>query len=102
MRTDRRRQTHARRAASAAVTVLCLVAAQARGAQVVAGDLLAVLAERSIVRLAADGGIEPLFSTTGLQTLYGIAVERSGRVLALAVGGGTQLVRIDPADGSAA
>lgn len=104
MQIDPMRRRRSWRAAISACSFTALCLTPARAAQLAAGDLLAVLAEQSVVRLHFDGGVESLFSTTGsgLGTLYGIAVERSGRVLALAVGGGTQLVRVDPADGSAA
>ena len=92
------------RAALLAATAAAAVFApdSARAATLAPGDLLAVLAEQNVVRIAADGSIETLFSApaAGLQTVYGIAVEPSGRILALTVGGGTSLVRVDPADGS--
>lgn len=75
----------------------------ASAAQLAPGDVLAVLSEYSIVRLDPDGGApETLFSVTGsgLTNLYAIAVDRSGRILVLAIGGGRWLARVDPASGT--
>jgi len=90
------------RSALLIAAALVLAARGAPAQSLAPGDLVAVLAEESIVRIEPDGTIDPLFAAdaAGFQTLYGIAALRGGRLLALALGGGAWLIRIDPSDAS--
>jgi len=103
---------HLSRVQSVGVTAAAAwLAAQPAAAVVLApGDLLAVVAERQIVRVdPSSGAVDPISSGGLMTTVYGMALDPDGKLAVLGFSSlcstnpsacGPHLLRIDPADGS--